>query len=668
MTFRNFSLFSLVSTAFLASLLTGCTLHTVDADTPVAGPSLNGRVFGGNQPVAGEHIYLMAATVSGVGAAGYGLASTSLLNPTLTGHSDSIGAYVLTNSSGIFALNSEGPTYFYTCPSASTQVYLYGLGGNTGAGSDNSAAGFLYALGSCGNLNSSTYAYVNELTTVAAAYSLAGFATDALHISIPKYANATQQTNNLPDALAQTDLQNAFAGVNNLVDVGSGTALSTTPGSNGTPTTAQLNTLGNILASCVNTRGPSSSSCSKLLGNAGSTGGATGTIPTDTATAAINLAHYPYVSSAVMGNLYALQAASGAPFPADDTSQPLDFTLSITYDGGGVNHPVYVAIDASGNAWIANSGADSISELSSAGVALSPSTGYTGGGLNISGCIAIDASGNAWVANDGNNNGSSISEFSSTGVAISPSTGYTGGGDDDSYSIAVDPSGNVWVTNLNSSISEFASGGLPLSPGPGYHNGVYNSGYVGGGLNSSFSLAMDPSGNAWVAGDGNSNISEISNVGVAVSPSTGYTGGGLNNPFSIALDASGDVWTANESGDSISKFSSSGSPISSTGYTGGGLSYPESIAIDGSGNAWTANFNGNSISKFSNSGSPITSSRGYTASLNEPYSIAIDGSGNAWVANNKGNSVTEFIGVATPVATPLVANLIAPYSTPASKP
>jgi hypothetical protein len=575
---------------------------------------------------------------------------------------------VLTDGSGVFSLNSTGPTYFYSCPSANTQVYVYGLGGNPGAGSNNSAAGFMYALGSCGGLNSSTFVYVNELSTVAAAYSLAGFATDALHISIPRYANASEQTNNIPDALALTGLQNAFAGVNNLVDVHSGTALSTTPGTNGTPTTAQLNTLGNILASCVNTNGPSSSNCTTLLGNAGSTGGATGTIPTDTATAAINLAHYPYVSSAVMGSLYSLQAASGAPFPAGDVSQPSDFTLSIAYKGGGVKAPVYVAIDASGNAWIANSGANSISEFSSAGVAISPSTGYMGGGLNVSGCIALDAFGNAWVANDGNNNGNSISEFSSTGVAISPSTGYTGGGDDDSYSIAIDPSGNVWVTNLNSSISEFSSGGLPLSPGPGYHNGVYNSGYIGGGLNSSFSLAMDPSGNAWVAGDGSSNISEISNSGLAVSPSTGYTGGGLNNPFSVALDSSGNVWTANESGNSISKFSSSGSPVSPAGYTGGGLSYPESIAIDGSGNAWTANYNGNSISKFSSSGSPITSSRGYTASLSAPYSIAIDGSGNAWVANNTGNSITEFIGVATPVVTPLVANLIAPYSAPASKP
>ena len=55
--------------------------------------------------------------------------------------------------------------------------------------------------------------------------------------------------------------------------------------------------------------------------------------------------------------------------------------------------------------------------------------------------IAVDGSGNVWVANIG----ATISEFSNNGVAISPSTGYSLG---PHYlnAIAVDGSGNVWVT------------------------------------------------------------------------------------------------------------------------------------------------------------------------------------------------------------------------------
>ena len=637
----------------LPLVLTGCSLAPTAA--PISGTSslsgtsepglaIHGKAYGGQQPVVGMHVYLYAA-----GTGGYGTAATSLLvsgsNTTVDGSGH---YYVTTDSGGNFSITGD-----YTCTTG-TGVYLYAVGGNSGSGS-NTAIGLLAALGACpvaDNFASATpFVSMNEVSTIAAAYSMAGYATDATHVS----SSGT--------TLAVVGVQKAFANAANLASISTGQALATTPAGNGVVPQTEINTLANILASCINSSSPSYTACTTLFSNAMSAG-SSGSTATDTATAAIYMAHNPGANIAA---LYPL-ATPTPPFAPALGSAPNDFTIAINITGGGLNYPVYVAIDASGNAWIANTGADSISEFSSAGVAISPSTGYTGGGLNVSGCIAIDASGNAWVANDGNNNGNSISEFSSTGVAISPSTGYTGGGDEDSYSIAIDASGNVWVTNLNSSISKFSSGGLPLSPGPGYHNGVYNSGYIGGGLNISTSIAMDPSGNAWVAGDGNSNISEISNSGSAVSPSTGYTGGGLNNPFSIALDASGNAWTANESGNSISKFSSSGSPISSTGYTGGGLSYPESIAIDGSGNAWTANYNGNSISKFSSSGSPISSSGGYTAGLNEPYSIAIDGSGNAWVANNKGNSITEFIGVATPVATPLVANLIAPYSTPASKP
>ncbi len=51
-----------------------------------------------------------------------------------------------------------------------------------------------------------------------------------------------------------------------------------------------------------------------------------------------------------------------------------------------------------------------------------------------------------------------------------------------------------------------------------------------------------------------------------------------------------------------------------------------------------------------------------------PQSVAIDGSGDVWVANTGYTSVTELIGAAAPVVTPIVANLISPYSAPASKP
>ena len=248
----------------------------------------------------------------------------------------------------------------------------------------------------------------------------------------------------------------------------------------------QIYTLGNILAACVNSTGPASTGCSTLFSNAMS-GGTSGTVATDTATATINIAHNPGAS---ITNLYGLQVAT-SPFPNELTSQPNDFTIGLSFTGGGLTGPNSIAIDASGNAWIADYGSHNISKFSSLGVALSPSGGYTGGGLYFPDSIAIDLSGNAWVAN---HNNSSISKFSNAGTALSPSsTGYTGGGVDVPESVAIDGSGNVWTANdANNSVSEFSSAGAALSP---------STGYLGGGLNEPFSVAIDGSGNAWVAND-----------------------------------------------------------------------------------------------------------------------------------------------------------------------
>src|ERR1019366_8272488 len=125
-----------------------------------------------------------------------------------------------------------------------------------------------------GNFAAATpFVAVNEVSTVAAAYAMAGFATDATHVG----SSGT--------TLAQTGIANAFANAGNLETLGTGMALATTPAGNGTVPQAAINTLGNILAACVNSTG-TGAACTTLFANAES-GGTTGTMATDTATAAI---------------------------------------------------------------------------------------------------------------------------------------------------------------------------------------------------------------------------------------------------------------------------------------------------------------------------------------------------------------------------------------------
>jgi hypothetical protein len=488
-----------------------------------------------------------------------------------------LGAYVLTGSDGSFSISGD-----YTCI-AGQQVYLYALGGDPGLGTGaNAAAGLMAALGSCptgGNFLSGTspisYIVVNEVSTVAAAYAMAGFATDATHVG----SSGT--------ALALTGIANAFANAANLETIGTGVALATTPAGNGAVPQAEINTLANILAACVNSNGTvtgptNATACYTLFTNA-LAGGTSGAQPTDTATAAINIAHNPGTNLAV---LYGLTRAN-PPFVPGLYENPSDWTVGISYIGGGLAYPVAVAVDGSGSAWVANE---------------------VGGGASYNG---------------------NVSEFSSTGAALSPSIGFTGGGLAHPTALAVDESGNVWAANQNGSaavgVSKFSNAGVALSPSTGYSLGA---------VRGALTIAIDGSGDAWLTGA--NSVSKLSSAGVEMSPSTGYTGGGLNGPNSIAIDGSGNVWTANEAGNTVSEFSNSGVAVSpSTGYSGGGLDEPWSIAMDGSGNAWVASYSSASVVEFSTSGSVLSGANGYVAagSLYASSSIAVDGSGNAWIGD-----------------------------------
>jgi DNA-binding beta-propeller fold protein YncE len=645
------------------TLMTGCALNDpATLHGPAPGPAVSGVAFGGSQPIVGAKVYLLAANPGG-----YGSASLSLLTTASTGNAvDGVGAYVTTaaGTGGFnlapagnadydctqgYALGANTSTATPTSLVGNEQVYLYIKGGDSGSGTNNNI-GLLAALGPCNNIYSNTIT-VNELTTIAAAYALSGYATDASHLA------------SSGSAPALTGLSNAGLNSANLVNLASGLPVTNSTGI--TRPVSTLYTLGDILAACVNGMS-GNTNCSTLFTYTQSSGASGGT-PADMATAAINLAHNPWPSDAGMTALYGLIPATGAPFAGGLSKQPNDFTLSLTYTVGtvgGLIYPYGIAIDASGNAWTANQGnggSSSISKFTSTGAALSPSSGYTGGGLSKPSDIAIDNSGYVWTANSSNN---SISMFSSAGAPVSSSTGITGGGLSSPTAIAIDASGYVWVANYGANaVSKFSGTGSVVSP---------STGYQGGGLNQSEGIAIDGSGSAWISNNGNTSLSEFANNGTATSGSNGDTGGGLNIPRRVAVDPSGNIWVADQGG-GLSKFSNTGIAISpSSGFRGGGLASPTGIAIDSAGNAWVAN-NAmlSSVSKFSNAGIAISPPGGYTsAGLTVPNSVAIDASGDVWaVGGGSGaGSVTELIGAASPVVTPIVANLISPYSAPASRP
>ena len=80
-------------------------------------------------------------------------------------------------------------------------------------------------------------------------------------------------------------------------------------------------------------------------------------------------------------------------------------------------------------------------------------------------------------------------------------------------------------------------------------------------------------------------------------------GGGLLGPKGIAIDMSGNAWIANAGGSSVVKLSPTGSVLSGTGgFTGGGIDAPVALALDSQTNVWVANFSGNSVTVLTSTG------------------------------------------------------------------
>jgi streptogramin lyase len=108
------------------------------------------------------------------------------------------------------------------------------------------------------------------------------------------------------------------------------------------------------------------------------------------------------------------------------------------------------------------------------------------------------------------------------------------------------------------------------------------------------------------------------------------------SPQDIAIDPSGNVWVANFIGNSVSKISSYGSLIG-TYKVGEG---PGGIAADGEGNVSVTNEYDDNIMKLDSNGNILNTITVGSDGTN-PIGIAIDGRGNIWIVNSGLNILSE---------------------------
>ena len=266
-------------------VLVGC-LQGTQGGSSVASRGAQGRITGGQQPVADARVYLLAAGATG---------STSLLVAGRPGVlTDSAGrTYVTSAADGTFSFT----TLYDACADPTVETYALAIGGNPGltAGTSNTAISLAAALGPCSTLTPTRFLNLNELTTVAFTGAFAPYLTDAFHLTT---AAAISDAASAASALVSTT-----------TGAPSSTARSTTL------PVAKLNTLANALAACVNSSSSASTTCQSLFSaSAGS----------DTFAAALAIAQAPAANVPALFSL----GSSSSPFQPTLTSAPPDWTLA----------------------------------------------------------------------------------------------------------------------------------------------------------------------------------------------------------------------------------------------------------------------------------------------------------------------------------------------------
>jgi sugar lactone lactonase YvrE len=363
-------------------------------------------------------------------------------------------------------------------------------------------------------------------------------------------------------------------------------------------------------------------------------------------------------------------------------------------DGGvatkaSLDDPSGVAVDGFGNLFIADTGNSCIRKVDTNGlittVAGDGSAGYSGDGgaatnASLDGPfgVAVDASGNLFIADIFNNR---IREVDTNGiittVAGTGSAGYSGDGGaatnaNLSYpaGVAVDGSGNLFIADLgNSCIRKVDTNGLITTVA-----GDGSAGYSGDGgaatkasLDDPLGVAVDGSGNLFIADTYNYRIRKVDTEGfittVAGDGSAGYSGDGgaatnanLREPFGVAVDGSGNLFIADTYNYCIRKVDTEGlittvAGDGSAGYSGDGraatnasLSYPAGVAVDGSGNLFIAD-TGNSRIRKVVVGYPTLTLNNVTPNDAGAYTVIIS---NAW------GSVTSSVAMLTVLSPPVI--------------
>jgi sugar lactone lactonase YvrE len=370
-----------------------------------------------------------------------------------------------------------------------------------------------------------------------------------------------------------------------------------------------------------------------------------------------------------------------------------------------LSSPSGVAVDASGNLFIADFGSDTVRKLNAKTgliATFGPPLNFQNSSVSLPSAVAppvglvCDVAGNLFVADTGDN---VVLRISPAGVATTVAGtsirygGYSGDGGAATAAqlnaptgLAIDAAGDLFIADsANGVIREVKAGIITTVAGGGYDS--YPS--IGDGgpataafLNGPAGIAVDSAGDLFIGDSGNYAIRKvdgatgiISTVAAAFYDTTGI----------LALDSAGNLFVGGAGAVSEDNIASGILTVvagnnNAGGYSGDGgaataalFNYPEAFAFDASGDLFIADTGNNVIREVNRAGTINTVAGGGSlgnagngglatnAAVNSPNDVAVDAAGDLFIADS-GNNVIREVNGATGIITTVAGNGASGYS------